>query len=244
MADFSLSSNCIRSTNLLLLPGMLCDARMWQHQLDYLAPFASVLVGDIGNADSVEIIARDLLEQAPPRFAVAGLSMGGIVALEMWRQAPHRIERLALLDTNFRADTAQRRLARDQQIIQVQQGMLRDILRDELKPRYLAQCNRSNLALLNDLLQMGEKLGVDVFVRQSLALRNRPDSSQTLETISCPTLVMCGEEDELCPVELHREMADRIPGATLRVIENCGHISTMEQPKQVSVALAAWLKNE
>ncbi|MEH6583116.1 MAG: alpha/beta fold hydrolase [Halioglobus sp.] len=234
--------DCIRSTDLLLLPGMMCDELMWQQQIDDLSPFTSVLVGDIGHSNSVETIARTLLEEAPPRFALAGLSMGGIVALEMWRQAPHRIERLALLDTNFRQDTADRRHVRDKQIMQVQQGLLRDILRDELKPRYLAQCNRSNLALLDDLLRMGERLGEEVFVRQSLALRDRPDSTQTLATISCPTLVICGEEDELCPVELHREMAQRIRGATLRVIENCGHICTMEQPNEVSVALAAWLK--
>ena len=218
---------------------MLCDVRMWQHQLDHLAPFTTAWVGDIGSSDSVETIAKALLAQAPPRFTLAGLSMGGIVELEMWRQAPHRIERLALLDTNFRKDTTERRLARDQQIVQIRKGLLRDILRDELKPRYLAQCTRSNLALLNDLLQMGEKMGAGMFVRQSLALRNRPDSTQTLGTISCPTLVMYGEEDKLCPVDLHREMADKIHGATLKVIENCGHISTMEQPKRVSVALAA-----
>jgi pimeloyl-ACP methyl ester carboxylesterase len=169
------------------------------------------------------------------------LSMGGIVALEMWRQAPQRIERLALLDTNYRADTPQRRQLRNQQITRAAKGELENILRNELKPNYLARLHRNNTPLLDEVLAMGIELGESVFIEQSAALRDRPDSTLTLATIECPTLVLCGDEDQLCPVELHRSMAQRITGAHLDVIENCGHLSTLEQPAAVNQAMYAWL---
>lgn len=237
-------ADCIRSTNLVLLPGMLCDALMWSHQFRSFSGEIQVQVGDIGVADSVQEIARDVLSEAPPTFALAGLSMGGIVALEMWRQAPERIERLALLDTNYRADTGERKLLRDRQIRQVEEGQLRQILRDELKPNYLAIQHRNNTKLLDELLAMGQRLGDQVFIRQSLALRDRPDSTATLATIQCPVLVLCGAQDTLCPETLHREMASQIPRAKLSVIADCGHISTMEAPERVTVELRKWLQNQ
>ena len=233
--------NRIRSTNLLLLPGMMCDAGLWQDQVDEFGGDYQLFHGDISQDADVATIAAHVLQAAPSRFALAGLSMGGIIAMEMWRQAPGRIERLALLDTNFRADTEDRRNLRDRQIAQVRRGELGAILKDELKPNYLAACHRHNHSLLDEVLYMGMCLGEDVFERQSIALRDRPDSSATLATIGCPTLVLCGEEDSLCPPELHREIADRIPGAALAIIPECGHLSTMEQPRAVNNALRAWL---
>jgi pimeloyl-ACP methyl ester carboxylesterase len=233
----------IRSTDLLLLPGMLCDQAMWRHQSQSLGTLLSVQTGDIGAANSIKQIAQQVLAQAPATFALAGLSMGGIVAMEMWRQAPQRIERLALLDTNYRADLPDRRRVRDRQISQVKEGHLRTILLDELKPNYLASCHRANTDLLDSLLAMGERLGETVFINQSLALRDRQDSTATLATISCPTLVLCGVEDGLCSPTLHSEMAALIPGATSLVIADCGHISTMEQPDQVTAALRVWLQD-
>ena len=169
--------------------------------------------------------------------------MGGIVAMEMWRQAPERIERMALLDTNFRADAPERKSIRDRQMEDVAGGELEAVLRDELKPNYLADCHRGNLALLDEVLAMGLSLGPEIFRRQSLALRDRPDSTATLPGISCPTLVLCGDEDRLCPPDLHREMAEHIPGAQLEIIPQCGHLSTMEQPAAVTTALVNWLDN-
>ncbi|KAA1189130.1 alpha/beta fold hydrolase [Pseudohalioglobus sediminis] len=234
-------AECIRSTPLLLLPGMMCDAGLWRAQEAELGGELPLLHGDITGHDDIAAIARGVLAGAPERFALAGLSMGGIVALEMWRQAPERIARLALLDTNFRADTPQRRAVRDRQMAQARRGELGAILRDELKPNYLASCHRDNRALLDEVLYMGMGLGAEVFVRQSLALRDRPDSTATLPTITCPTLVLCGEEDELCPPSLHGEMAQRIPAAQLLVIPDCGHLATMEQPGAVNAALKKWL---
>ena len=120
-------------------------------------------------------------------------------------------------------------------------GALGQVLQDELKPNYLADCHSDNLTLLDEVLFMGMSLGAEVFQRQSVALRDRPDSAATLATITCPTLVLCGEEDQLCPPDLHREMVSAIPAATLEIISSCGHLSTMEQPDQVSAALGRWL---
>jgi pimeloyl-ACP methyl ester carboxylesterase len=235
-------TECIRSTSLLLLPGMMCDERLWSHQLANLSASYEVTVGDITRDESVEAIARRVLAEAPPSFALAGLSMGGIVAMEMWRQQPQRIERMALLDTNVGADAPERRPIRDRQIAQVEAGGLETVLRDELKPNYLAQCHRDNLALLEEVLAMGLDLGESVFARQSLALRDRPDNNAILDTVNCPTLVLCGDEDLLCPIELHSAIARKIHGAVLRVIPQCGHLSTMEQPEQVTPALQHWLE--
>lgn len=239
----SATSTAAAGRDVLLLPGMMCDARLWAAQLPVLGEEHRVHLGSLGDDLSVEAMAARQLASMPPRFALAGLSMGAIVALAMWRLAPERITRLALLDTNFRADTAERKRLRDAQVGEVKQGHLRRVLRDELKPHYLADCHRDNTALLDEVVDMGMQLGAQVFIRQSIALRDRPDSTDTLATIDCPTLVLCGDEDRLCPVELHREMAGRIGSAELCVIPRCGHLATMEQPDAVTAALLAWLQN-
>lgn len=207
-----------------------------------LAADYRVEVGDISSASSVAAIAGAVLAAAPRSFALAGLSMGGIVALEMWRQAPGRIERLALLDTNFRAEPPERQRGREIQIRRARMGQLETLLREELKPNYLAACHRDNKALLDEVLAMGMELGSEVFVAQSRALRDRPDSTATLADIDCPTLVLCGDEDLLCPPDLHRQLARGIPEARLRIIENCGHLSTLEQPTVVTNAMQGWLR--
>ena len=232
---------CIRSTPVVLLPGMMCTADLWSRQVEALAADYAVTIGDITGADNVAEMALQLLAEAPPSFALAGLSMGGIVAMEMWRRAPERIERLALLDTNCRSDSPERRSIRDRQIAQVNQGGLESVLRDELKPGYLAACHKADTAMLDEVLAMGLNLGPAVFERQSVALRDRDDYSHTLATIACPTLVLCGQEDRLCPPELHAEMAALIPEAELRVIPDCGHLPTIEQPQKVNSALLNWL---
>lgn len=167
--------------------------------------------------------------------------MGGIVAMEMWRQAPERVTGLALLDTNYRADTPEKRTMRDAQMQAVASGRLLEVLREELKPNYLARVHRGNTALLDEVLAMGMDLGEEVFKRQSLALKSRPDSAGTLPAIDCPALVLCGDEDSLCPPALHREMAEALPNAEFSIISGCGHLSTMEQPQAVTTAMAGWL---
>lgn len=218
--------------NVLLLPGMMCDARMWANQIEAIK--GPVSVPDLSVHDNFVDMAASVLGNAPDRFAVAGLSMGGILALEIWRQAPDRITHMALLDTNPFSDSPDRQSLRLQQIEQVLAGGLRELAVDSLKPLYLAESNREDEALLNVILDMALDLGPDTFRRQSLALRNRKDSVETLTFIDCPVTVICGSEDTLCPLSYHEYMANRIPDAELIVIDDCGHLSSMEQADIVS----------
>jgi pimeloyl-ACP methyl ester carboxylesterase len=220
--------------HLLLLPGMMLDRRMYAHQIEALAGTAHVSVPELTHFDSIGALAADVLESAPNRFALAGLSMGGIVALEIWRQAPERVTHLALLNTTPHPDTSQRREQRKQQLTRVEAGNLRELLIDSMKPLYLAQCNRHNAQLLGSLLDQGIELGAGVFRRQSLALSNRCDSQATLAGVDCPALVLCGREDRLCPPEWHVAMANTLPRADLVILAECGHLSPMEQPDAVS----------
>lgn len=226
--------------NLLLLPGMMCDARLWEPQVQALD--IPTFIGDLTTSDNLEEIGASVLENAPSSFAVAGLSMGGIVALELWRQAPERITHLALLDTNAKADTPDRRSTRLDQVQQVLAGQLRSLAMETLKPAYLAKANRDNKELLDVILAMAVDAGEATFERQSLALKDRPDSVAMLKTIDCPTLVMCGAEDRICPVSLHELMASRIPGARLVIIDDCGHLASLERPDIVNQELQLLLQ--
>jgi pimeloyl-ACP methyl ester carboxylesterase len=222
----------VPADNILLLPGMMCDARLWEPQVDAFEQ--PVFHADTTSTDNIPAMATQALHDAPERFAIAGLSMGGILAFEIWRQSPERVTHIALLDTNPRAELAARQSLRMQQIHTALAGGLREMAIEALKPVYLAEAHRDDQELLTKILDMVMDLGPEVFRTQSLALRDRPNSVPTLTTIDCPTLIMCGEEDSICPVEYHEFMAERIPHARLRVIENCGHMSSLEQPEVVT----------
>ena len=230
---------------LLLLPGMMCDRRLFAAQLEGLGDLADSVVADIGEAETVGGIAEQVLEAAPwPRFALAGLSMGGIVAMEMLRRAPERIERLALLDTNHLAETPERQALRQPQIERALQGGLRRLLIEEMKPLYLAPQNRDDDSILDCVLDMALELGPEVFARQSAALRSRPDQTDTLRGARLPVLLLCGEADGLCPVERHREMAALLPRARLEILTGAGHLPSLEQPEETTAALRRWLSEE
>jgi pimeloyl-ACP methyl ester carboxylesterase len=229
------------ASSVLLLPGMMLDARLYAHQLTHFDVGHAPLVGDLTRSSSIADLAADVLQDAPPKFALVGLSMGGIVALEIWRRARERVTHLALLDTTFYADRPERRELRLEQIARVESGGLREVTAS-LKPLYLSQRNRTNPRLLRAILDMGLELGPEVFRRQSLALRDRRDSIDTLPTITCPTLVLCGREDALCPVDWHVAMVNAIQGADLVVLAECGHLSTLEEPEAVTAALQRLLK--
>lgn len=218
--------------NVLLLPGMMCDERLWARQARDLPQ--TLHYADTSHAADFATMAEQVLAAAPERFAVAGLSMGGILAFEIWRRAPRRVTHLALLDTNPHADTPARRSLRLQQIETALAGGLRDLAIESLKPLYLAESQRDNDELLQRILDMALDLGPGVFERQSLALRDRVDSVPTLASIDCPTLVLCGDEDVLCPPEYHEFMAERILDAELCIVPDCGHLSSLERPDVVT----------
>jgi pimeloyl-ACP methyl ester carboxylesterase len=215
---------------------------MYSDQIAVLSLAHSCSVGDITRSNSIEQLARDVLADAPPRFALVGLSMGGIVALELYRRAPERITHIALLDTTPNADLPDRSELRLQQIAAVERGELPALLKSSLAPQYLAARNREATALLRPILQMGMDLGPAVFRSQSLALRSRRDNRDLLPAIDCPALVLCGREDRLCPVDVHLEMAASIPRADLTVLSGTGHLSTMEAPEAVTGALQQLLR--
>jgi pimeloyl-ACP methyl ester carboxylesterase len=226
---------------LVLLPGMMCDYRLFTPQINALGGRHSIILPPIGGHPSIAALAAEVLAHAPPRFALAGLSMGGIVAMEMLAQAPDRVDRLALLDTNPRAETPEAKARRAPQIAQVQAGKLVDVMRDEMKPNYLAD-GPDKAALLNLCLDMALALGPEVFVNQSLALRDRSDQQATLRAYPRPALVLCGAQDRLCPVERHAAMHALMPHSTLIIIPGAGHLPTLEQPLKTTAALIRWLE--
>jgi pimeloyl-ACP methyl ester carboxylesterase len=219
---------------LILLPGMMCDARLFAPQVAGLAG-REVSVLPIEAHDTVAALAVDVLAAAPARFALAGLSMGGIVAMEVLRQAPDRVARIALMDTNPLAERPEVQARRGPQIAAAKAGRLREVIRDEMKPNYLAPGPR-RAEVLDLCMAMALDLGPEVFVRQSLALRDRPDQQEVLRGVRVPALVLCGAGDMLCPLERHELMRDLIPGAVLRVIEGAAHLPTLEQPEAVTEA--------
>lgn len=224
---------------LLLLPGLLCDARLWRDQVAALAPLARAVVADLTLDDRVEAMAARAVAAIEGPFALAGLSMGGYVALEVMRQAPERVTRLALLDTSARPDTPEQTRRRRGLISLSRSGRFRGVT-----PRLLPQLihpARLDGPLAAEVMAMAERVGQDAFLRQQAAIMHRPDSRPGLGRIAVPTLVGVGAEDALTPPPLAAELAAMIPGARLRHFADAGHLPTMETPEAVNAALAAWL---
>jgi len=225
---------------LVLVPGLGCSARLYSPQIDALWRFGPITVADHTRDDTMDGIARRILANAPPRFALAGLSMGGFISLAMMRLAPERIDRLALLDTNARADVPERSAEREKFIAMAQAGKFAEV-NAALTPRYLHPDHRGE-AFRKVVDEMADDVGADGFIRQQRAIMGRPDSRPMLGSVRCPTLVLVGDADAATPPELSKEMADAIPGAKLVVVKECGHLSTIEQPEAVNAAMAAWLQ--
>jgi pimeloyl-ACP methyl ester carboxylesterase len=226
---------------LVLLPGMMCDARLYEPQVKTFSAQYQIKVMPLTGRTSIEEMAEDVMKEAPDRFALVGLSMGGIVAMEIIRQASRRVTRLALLDTNPFADTPDRKKSREQQINRVKAGELKSIMRDEMKPNYLAD-SKNKREILDLCMQMAEALGPQVFIEQSKALKLRRDQRETLKKVKVPTLIACGEYDSLCPIEKHRLMHKLVHGSRLCVIPGAGHLPTLEQPQLTNRKLDEWLK--
>lgn len=224
-------------TPLILLPGMMCDARLFAPQIAALSAHRTLVVPSLAGHDSMAALAAEVLATAPPRFALLGLSMGGILAMEVLRQAPTRVERLALLDTNPFAETAAVTAARQPQIARVRAGDLDGVLA-EIIPRYFP-APRPELAAL--CLAMGRALGPEAFLRQSQALIGRRDQQDTLAAFQGPALVLTGAEDAICPMDRHERLHALLPGSRLAVIAGAGHLPPLEDPDTTTAEISRWL---
>lgn len=226
----------------VLLPGLLCDRAVWQAQIDTIGPCH---VADYGTLDSLPAMAAQVLATAPAGpLAVAGHSMGGRVAFEMWRLAPERIERLALLDTSYHplADGEAgetERAGRMSLLATARRDGMRAMAREWALG--MVHPSRHDTPLFEAVLDMFERKTPDIFAAQIKALLDRPDCTELLATIRCPTLLLCGREDAWSPPARHEHMQQHITGSRLVIVDTCGHMSTMEQPAAVSRALAEWL---
>jgi pimeloyl-ACP methyl ester carboxylesterase len=226
---------------IVLIPGLNCSARLYAEQIPALWRFGPVTVADHTRDDSISGIAGRILAAAPPLFALAGLSMGGYIALEIMRAAPQRVAKLALLDTGARAETAEQterrqapmQMARTGRFAQVAEGAFTFFVHPD---------RHGDVALKALVKTMADETGVEAYLRQQRAVMSRPESRPSLSAIACPTVVLVGEQDKGTPPELSQEMVAAIPGSRLVVIPACGHLSTIERPAAVTKAMVTWMQ--
>jgi pimeloyl-ACP methyl ester carboxylesterase len=223
---------------ILLVPGLVSSPRIYS-PVD-LWRFGPVTVANHIRDDHMALIARRILAEAPLRFALAGHSMGGYIAFEIMRQAPDRVAKLALLNTQARPDTPEATARRRTMIARAKGGEYHAVL-DELFSGFVHPSRRADTDLRRLVHDMGADVGLEGFVRQQEAILSRPDSRPMLAAIKCPTLVLSGDEDNTIPNALSVEMADNIHHAKLVILPNCGHLPQLEQPQATAEALAEWL---
>ena len=232
--------------SLILIPGLMCDHAVWTPLLPALSAHAACHIADHGNANSLTVMAQQILDQAPARFALAGHSMGGRVALEVMRLAPERVSRLALLDTGYTALPAG--AAGEEEA--VKRHALLDIARKQGVRAMATQwvqgmvdpARLGDVALIESIVAMFERQSADIFAQQISALLARPDATPVLRSVRVPTLVLCGRADSWSPLVQHEQIAALVPGSELHVVEDAGHMCTMEQPEAVANALLTWLQ--
>lgn len=224
--------------HLLLLSGLLCDARLWRDQIEALG--TGVTIADLTRDDSVGAMATRALAAAPPRFALAGLSMGGYVALEIMRRAPGRVSRLILLDTSARKDTEEQSRRRRGLMALTRSGQFRGVT-PRLLPLLVHPDRVAEQPLAGEVMAMAERVGKEAFLRQQTAILGRPDSRPDLPGFAVPALVAVGAQDALTPPDHAEEIAAGIPGARLEVIADCGHLPTMERPAEATALMRDFL---
>jgi pimeloyl-ACP methyl ester carboxylesterase len=229
-----------RPQHLLLIPGLLCDGALWRHQIEHLRDILPVTVGDTTTDDSVPAMAERILAAAPRTFALAGLSLGGYIAHEIMRQAPERVERLALVATNARADSAEQTKTRLGLIELAQIGKFKGVT-PHLLPNFIHPDRLKDPAVANVVMEMAERVGQEAFIRQQRAIMARKDSRADLEAIRIPTLVLAGRQDVLTPPEMQQEMIERLANGKLVFIEDCGHLPPLERPYATTAVLRYWL---
>jgi pimeloyl-ACP methyl ester carboxylesterase len=226
---------------ILLVPGLAGSPRIYAPVAAAMWRLGPVTVANHIRDDNMGAIARRILAEAPPRFALAGHSMGGYIAFEIMRQAPDRVAKLALINTQARPDTPEATTRRRGQIARAQAGEYHAVLGD-LFPGFVHHSRHGDGALRQLVHDMGDDIGADAFVRQQTAVISRADSRPTLAWIKCPTLVLSGDEDNTIPNSLSAEMAEGIHGAKLTILPHCGHLPQVEQPQATADALVEWLR--
>ncbi|WP_186050856.1 alpha/beta fold hydrolase [Burkholderia gladioli] len=227
-------------TPIVLIPGLLCTAEVFAPQIPALWPYGPVTVASTLEGDSIAAMAAAILASAPPRFALAGFSMGGYLAHEILRRAPERVTRLALLSTSARADQPIQVEMRQALLEAATHGDYDTVLAN-------ATLNTAHVSLRRDPVfaatkrRMAADIGRAAFARQTAAVIGRPDSRRELPSIAVPSLVLVGDSDPVTPPEFAREMAEAIPGAKFVIVPECGHTSPLERPEAVNAALRDWL---
>ena len=229
-----------RRPPVLFIPGMACSAEIFQAQALALWPHASVMIAAIPPGETVAAMAAAILAEAPPRFAAVGVSLGGFIALEMMRQAPDRVERLALLATNAHADTPDRAKAR-LAMIEAARSAHFPTFGETLFTDIMLPARRTEEPLRQIARRMADAVGFDAFARQVRSIMTRPDARSRLPDIAVPTLIVVGDQDTVSPPAVAQDMAAAIPHARLVVLPDCGHAPTLEKPQEVNRALIAWL---
>lgn len=233
----------LNSMPILLVPGLGGSPRIYAPVADALWRYGPVTVANHVRDDNMAVIARRILAEAPPRFALAGHSMGGYIAFEIMRQAPDRVARLALINTQARPDSDEAKVRRRALIARIEQGEYHAVL-DDLFPGFVHPSRHGDKALRQLVHDMGDDVTAEGFVRQLTAIVARPDSRPTLAKIRCPTLVLTSDTDNTLSNTLSKEMTDGINGAKLVIIPDCGHLPQPEKPRETAAALTAWLSGE
>ena len=227
-----------------MIPGTLCDYNLFKYQTEGLKDLVDCRVASNTSASSLKQVAKNILDNYSGSFSVMGLSYGGIVAFELLRQAPERINKLILMNTNYKQPSERTRINQQRFIGMAYLGEFKEITSKILIDAMLHPKNAKKQELRETILNMALNVGTYGFFNQVKAQLARPDSSKDLQNIKCPTLIITGKEDNICPLKLHKEMAETIPNSTLKIIEECAHLSALEQPNLVnSIIIDWWNKN-
>ncbi len=226
-------------TALVLIPGLVCDAAVWAYPRAALADVAECVVPDVAASQTMRGMAEEVLAAAPPRFALAGFSMGGYIALEVLRIAPERVTRLAMIDSGCRDDTPQQTAVRTASIEDCENGRYGAVIEAMLP--LLLHPTRLTEPLADLVRAMSARVGADCFVRRQKALMSRGDRRDTLSQAKIPVRVICGRDDRLTPMSRSLDIVESAPGARLSIIEDCGHMPTLERPQAAAALLRDWL---
>ncbi|MEP7246117.1 MAG: alpha/beta fold hydrolase [Gammaproteobacteria bacterium] len=235
-----------RDLTLILVPGLLCDASVWPSQRAALEDLAQIRIADHGMLDSLPAMAHSILADAPRRFAIAGHSMGGRIALEVFRAAPERVVGMALMDTGYHSldagEPGEKEAAGRYMLLQTARAEGMRVMARLWVQNMVHASRLADVALIDAILDMIGSKSPDLYAAQIHALLNRPDGEPLLSQIQCPTLVLCGHDDSWAPVQRHLDIANAIAQSTFVDIPVCGHMSTLERPEAVNAAMRAWVE--